>query len=122
MPILKIVKTRQISLFLQFSQKEIDEVSHRAICSQVYDCLFSSTHLAKKYFEFRWCVQSQQIFMSTTRPGFFVDLIFASQYVYLFEANTYTHNKAEGTMYTQAQQSNTNAFICMCMCYVNFLS
>ena len=100
MPILKIVKTRQKSLFLQFSQREIDEVSHRAICSQVYDCLFNSTHLAKKYFEFRWCVQSQQIFRSTTRPGFFVGFDFRMQILYTQLKQTHTQ-QTEGTRYTQ---------------------
>ena len=42
--------------FCSFSEEEIDEVSHRAVCSQVYDCLFNSAHLAKKIFEFGWCV------------------------------------------------------------------
>ena len=52
----KIENAQKTSFFAVFSKEEIDEVLHRAICSQVYDCLFNSAHLAKKKFEFGWCV------------------------------------------------------------------
>ena len=113
----KFRKRAKSAFFGSFHKKEIDEVSHRAICGQVYDCLFNSAHLAKKNFEFWWCVQSQQIFMSTTRSGFFVEFDFRMQICIglPFEANT--SHTTKGTRYTQAQQSNTNAFICIMQCY-----
>ena len=104
----KFRKRAKNAFFCSFFTKEIDEVSHRAICSQCYYCLFNSTHLAKTNFEFRWCVQSQQIFMWTTRPGFFVGFDFRTQ-IWIpnwSEANTHTtKQKAQGTH--KQQQSNT---------------
>ena len=97
----KFRKRAKNAFFCSFFTKEIDEVSHRAICSQCYYCLFNSTHLAKKNFEFRWCVQSQQIFMWTTYPSWVFCRIWFSH------ANMYTHldktlvhttqQKAQGT-------------------------
>jgi hypothetical protein len=54
---------QKTTIFPSFFKKEIDEVSHRAICSQVYDFQFNSAYLAKKNFEFAQFVQSQQIVM-----------------------------------------------------------
>jgi len=68
----KIRKRAKNGFFGSFSEEEIDEVSHRAVCSQVYDCLFNSAHLAKKIFLFGWCVQVATNFLSITRLGFFV--------------------------------------------------
>ena len=109
----KFRKRAKNAFFGSFHKKEIDEVSHRAICSQVYDCLLNSAQLAKKNFEFRWCVQSQQIFMSTTRSGFFVEFDFRMQICIglPFEANTSHTTKQKAQVHT----STTKQYKCIHM-------
>ena len=114
----KFRKRAKNAFFCSFFTKEIDEVSHRAICSQCYYCLFNSTHLAKKNFEFRWCVQSQQIFMSTTRPGFFVGFDFRMQIcIPIWTKHLYTQHSRR----PKAHTSPTKQYKCIHMYNAMFL-
>ena len=79
---------------------------HRAICGQVYDCLFNSAHLAKKILNLDGAFSHSKFLCQLPVLGFMSDLIFACKYEYPIEANTHT-TKQKAQVTHKQQQSNT---------------